>query len=392
MILLQSSFDWLDFKVGNNTIQGLLVVGFSFLLFLLLRRFFSQLVSKLLFRLIRRRPQSTAVQTFVTLLSKPIEWLITLIVLYLCFNHLDFESLFNLNPSDKPGLLMLAKKVFQIMMVVSLAFFTVRFIDFLAAELLTKKDANTSDKDSKPTLFDHQLVPFFKELTKIFVWIFAFFVGLGFVFQVNIGNIIAGLGLGGLAVALAAKESLENLFASFTIFLDKPFVVGDLVTVNNITGTVENVGFRSTRIRTLEKSFLTLPNKTMIDNPLDNLSLRTHRRADMNLSIEYQTSKENLEILLFSLHEMIKVHPRCAEEPVVRFVQFGENALIIRVLYFVDTLEFFDFMQVREEINLQILEKTRELGCRFAFPTHTIFLRDNSNLPTINPSEKSSFG
>lgn len=284
---------------------------------------------------------------------------------------------------------MVAKKIYQISLVGSFAFMAVRFLDFFALEVLQKHESQTEPQ--KPSLFDSQLVPFFKELSKIFIWILAFFFGLGFVFELNIANIIAGLGLGGLAVALAAKESLENLFASFTIFLDKPFVVGDLVTVNNITGTIEKVGFRSTRIRTLEKSFLTLPNKVLIDNPLDNLSLRTHRRADMNLSIEYKTTKEKLEGLLVALRELLTNHPRCTEEPVVRFVQFGDSALIIRILYFVDTLDFYEFMKVREEINLLILAKTREVGCRFAFPTQTLYVTENLESHIENQCEKSNF-
>lgn len=389
MVILQISSQWLEFRLGNNSVKSLLLVFLALVLLFLLRRFFSTILSKLLFRLIRKKPQSTAIQTFVTLLTKPIEWLITLVAIYFSITQLDVHSVLDLETVEKPGILMVGKKIFQICLVSSFAFLAARFVDFFALEVLHKQEIQ--GENQKPTLFDSQLVPFFKELTKIFIWILAFFFGLGFVFELNIANIIAGLGLGGLAVALAAKESLENLFASFTIFLDKPFVVGDLVTVNNITGTIEKVGFRSTRIRTLEKSFLTLPNKVMIDNPLDNLSLRTHRRADMNLSIDYQTSKEKLEVLMETLRAMLINHPRCSEEPVVRFVQFGDSALIIRVLYFVDTLEFYEFMKVREEINLLILEKTREAGCQFAFPTQTLYLRENSEKQVEIPAEKSNF-
>lgn len=378
-MLTQISTQWLDQKLGSHSIQSLLLISLALLFLLFLRRFFSRIVSRLLFRLIRKRPQSTAIQTFVTLLTKPIEWLFTLIVLYGVFSLIDVHSMVNVASSEQFGFLMICKKLYQIALVMTFAFLGVRVVDFFAIEFLQKQENQTvtnPEEPSKTNIFDKQLVPFFKELIKIFIWILAFFFSLGFVFELNVANIIAGLGLGGLAVALAAKESLENLFASFTIFLDKPFVVGDLVTVNNITGTIEKVGFRSTRIRTLEKSFLTLPNKLMIDNPLDNLSLRTHRRADMNISIAYNTPVEKLESLMESLRELLKNHPRCAEEPVVRFVNFGDSALVIRVLYFVDTLDFYEFMAVREEINLMILEKTRAMGCQFAYPTQTIFVQN----------------
>src|SRR6185369_10292037 len=124
-----------------------------------------------------------------------------------------------------------------------------------------------------------QLVPFLREAIKIIIGVFSFFFILGAVFHINIASLIAGLGIGGLAFALAAKETLENLLGSFTIFLDKPFVVGDVVKVGSAEGTIENIGFRSTRIRTLEKTLLTVPNKKMVDAELDNLTERVVRRA-----------------------------------------------------------------------------------------------------------------
>src|SRR6185295_11619359 len=106
--------------------------------------------------------------------------------------------------------------------------------------------------------------------------------------------LIAGLGIGGLALALAAKETIENLFASFTIFLDKPFTIGDLVQVGSVTGKVESIGFRSTRIRTAEKSFVTVPNKKMVDVELENQSERFERRAYFTIGLTYATSNEEM--------------------------------------------------------------------------------------------------
>ena len=362
--------DWLNIEIGQNSIKEYLLVLLVILLALLLRRFFATLLSKLLFRIIRKKENSSSIQSFVLLLSKPVGWIITLFVLYICFSSLDVPVEWNLSSSEKPGLLMLIHKVFLISIITSFTFFALRFIDFLAIELMAKEGNGTG------FLADKQLLPFLKELVKILMVIIAFFFGLGFVFELNVANLVAGLGLGGLAFALAAKESLENLFASFTIFLDKPFVVGDLVTVNSITGTIEKVGFRSTRIRTLEKSVVSLPNKLLIDNALDNLMLRTYRRADSNLILEYKTSKENFGLFLEKLRNYIEQHPRCNEESMVRFVEFGDNGYVIRLLYFVDAQEFNEFCQIREEINLQILDIAKSCNCSFAFQTHTVLLED----------------
>jgi len=359
-------FNWLNTRLGNNSLEDLVVILVILSMVMLLRRFICVVLSRLIFRLVRKKSRSSAVKTFEKLLSGPLEWLFTLIAVYLCAIQLDVHSVWNLDPVSQPGLLMFLDRCFQLGLIFSVSFMCVRLIEFFAQEYLQREIPGT-DK-----VVNQQLIPFFKELIKVFVWILSFFFSLGFVFNLNIASIVAGLGLGGLAVALAAKESLENLFASFTIFLDKPFVVGDLVTVNNITGTIEKVGFRSTRIRTLEKSFLTLPNKLMIDNALDNLSLRTHRRADMNLSFGFDTPREKLEALLSALRTALNQHPRCTEESQIRFVNFGDSALIIKVLYYIDTIDFDEFMKIREEVNFIILDLVRNSGCQLSYPTQTL--------------------
>jgi len=357
---------WLDFEIGENSIGEYLTFVLILLGVLFLKRFISVLVSRLIYKIIRKKPELSAVRTFESLLTKPLEWLITLLVLYFSISQLDIPTAWNLDSVEKPGLLRLLSKMFELTLIGAFTFLILRLLDFFAIEFIEREDKG------KQYMVDKQIMPFVKELLKIFIVIVAFFFGLGFVFELNVGNIIAGLGLGGLAFALAAKESLENLFASFTIFLDKPFAVGDQVTVNNITGTIEKVGFRSTRIRTLEKSFLTLPNKLMIDNALENHTLRTHRRADFILTLEYGTRKNELETFLVRLQAMLEQNPRTSEESLVRFFLFGESGYNIRLLYFVDTNDFNEFQKVREEINFEILTIVAELGIRLAYPTQKI--------------------
>ena len=360
------SAHWLDFELGENSIGEYLTVILVLLGVLFLKRFISVLVSRLIYKIIRKKPELSAVRTFENLLTKPLEWLITLLVLYFSVSQLDIPTAWHLDSVEKPGLLRLLSKLFELTLIGAFTFLILRLLDFFAIEFIEREDKG------KQYMIDKQIMPFVKELLKIFIVIVAFFFGLGFVFELNVGNIIAGLGLGGLAFALAAKESLENLFASFTIFLDKPFAVGDQVTVNNITGTIEKVGFRSTRIRTLEKSFLTLPNKLMIDNALENHTLRTHRRADFILTLEYGTSKNELETFLVRLQAMLEQNPRTSEESLVRFFLFGESGFNIRLLYFVDTNDFNEFQKIREEINFEILTIVAELGIRLAYPTQKI--------------------
>jgi MscS family membrane protein len=359
---------FLNYEFCGNSVAEYALVTASFLAVILLRKFFSKLVSRIFYRIIRRKPEFGALRTFETLLSGPVQWLLSLLVLYFGITSLDVPVDWHLSSSDKPGLLMVISRLYALALVASFTFLAVRLVDFFSEELIQRDD----DPDS---MLDRQLLPFVRELLKIILIIIAFFFGLGFVFELNVANIVAGLGLGGLAFALAAKESLENLFASFTIFLDKPFVVGDLVTVNNITGNVEKVGFRSTRIRTLEKSFVTLPNKLMTDSPLDNHTLRTHRRADFLLSLEYNLPKETLMAFIEGLREILKNNKNCSEESQACFYSFGESAMEIRVLFFADTTEFNEFLLIREDINLKIIDLAEKSGIRFAYPVRTVVQR-----------------
>lgn len=363
-----NSMAWMDYEFGGNSVAEYALVLASFLGILLLRKFFSKLVSRLFYRIIRRKPELTAIRTFESLLSGPMQWLLSLLVLYLGISSLDVPVHWHLSSSDQPGLLMVLSKIYALALISSFTFLAVRLVDFFAQEILQRE----GDQDN---MLDRQLLPFVRELLKIILIIIAFFFGLGFVFELNVANIVAGLGLGGLAFALAAKESLENLFASFTIFLDKPFVVGDLVTVNGITGNVEKVGFRSTRIRTLEKSFVTLPNKLMIDSPLDNHSLRTHRRADFQLSLDYNLPKAQLMQFVDGLREILRSNANCSEESQACFYSFGESAMEVRVLFYADTTEFNEFLLIREDINLKILDLADRSGIRFAYPVRSILQR-----------------
>jgi MscS family membrane protein len=356
---------WIQYEFLGNSVLEYALALLSVAGIMLLRRFFSRMVSRLVYRIIRKKPEFSAIRSFERLLSGPVQWLLSLLVLYVAVNSLEIPLAWKDGSPEQPGILIAAGRLYSLALIASFTFLAVRLIDFFAQEFLLKAD-------DEERLLDRQLLPFVRELLKILLIIISFFFSLGFVFELNVANIVAGLGLGGLAFALAAKESLENLFASFTIFLDKPFVVGDLVTVNGITGNVEKVGFRSTRIRTLEKSFVTLPNKQLIDNPLDNHSLRTHRRADFILRLEFQLEKDKLQAFVEGIRSILRNNPNCSEESEACFFSFGESAMEIRVLFFADTTEFNDFLLIREEINLKILQLADSLEIRFAYPVRTL--------------------
>ena len=198
---------------------------------------------------------------------------------------------------------------------------------------------------------------------------------MGNIFNVNVTALATGVGIGGIAIAMASKESLENLLGSFTIFLDQPFTVGDTVTVGSVTGTVEKVGFRSTRIRTFDKSLVTLPNKNMIQAELDNLGMRPVRRVKFNVGLTYETSPDQIKVIVSEIQEMINQHEKTNQEGKVRFQEFGSSSLDILVMYFVDSPRWDDLIDVKEDVNYKIMEIVKRNNSDFAFPSTTVYLQ-----------------
>ena len=191
-------------------------------------------------------------------------------------------------------------------------------------------------------------------------------IALGQVFGVNVTALIGGLGIGGLAVAFAAKESLENLLASFTIFLDQPFGVGDLVTAGTVSGTVEKIGFRSTRLRTAEKSYLTVPNKSMIDKPLDNLSLRTARRVGFTLIFDQKTTSDQLQAIIKEAVTAMEAHPLVTKDVQMKFNTISPTGKEVTVQYFVETTSYDEYLDVKESLNYRLVEAVEHQGGSFA--------------------------
>jgi MscS family membrane protein len=179
---------------------------------------------------------------------------------------------------------------------------------------------------------------------------------LSTIYKLNVASIIAGIGIGGLALALAAKESLENLFGSFTIFLDKPFHVGDTIQVGNVSGVVERVGFRSTRIRTDNKTFVTMPNKQMVDTVLDNITERTHRKVEFKLFLKQETSKQQLHNILNKIKTELNNQELIENDYTVMFNNIGVGSFEILISYLVKNADLKTFNELKEEINFFILD------------------------------------
>ena len=360
--------EFLQIEFLSNTLLdyswfiGAVLVG------LLFKKLISKYLSHLLFKIVGKKGAEVGVDKFDTLLTKPIGLFIMLSIIYLGSSHINYPEVWNLAPENELGLKMLINKGISLIYVYSIFWIFLKVIDFIGL-ILNKRAEATENK------MDDQLIPFIVEIAKIITYIFALVIVMGNVFEVDITALAAGLGIGGIALAMASKESLENLLGSFTIFFDQPFTVGDTVTVGTVTGTVEKVGFRSTRIRTFDKSLVTVPNKKMIDAELDNLGMRPVRRVKFNIGLTYETAPEQIKAIVTDIQAMINQHPKTNQEGKVRFQEFGSSSLDILVMYFVDSPKWNDLIDVKEDVNYKIMEIVKKHNSDFAFPSTTVYLQ-----------------
>ena len=357
-------------EIFGNTLQDYSWFFGAIILGLLFKKLISKYLSHLLFKLLGKKGIDVGIEKFDQLLTKPIGFCIMLSIIYLGSSHIQYPPTWNLDPENEVGLRMLINKGFSLIYIYSIFIIFLRLIDYIGLILLKRAEETASKMDD-------QLIPFVLEIIKFVVYVFAIFIILGSVLGVNIIALTTGLGIGGLALAMASKESLENLLGSFTIFLDQPFTVGDIVTVGAVTGVVEKVGFRSTRIRTFDKSLVTVPNKKMIDAELDNLGLRPVRRVKFNIGLTYETSTNQIKAIVTDIQEMINLHEKTNQDGRVRFQEFGSSSLDIMVMYFVDSPKWEDLINVKEDVNYKIMEIVKKHNSDFAFPSTTVYLQKN---------------
>ena len=206
---------------------------------------------------------------------------------------------------------------------------------------------------------------------------------------VNVMSLVAGLGLGGLAFALAAKDTAANIFGSLMILIDRPFKTGDYVVIEDKSGTVVEIGLRSTRIRTFYNSIISIPNADVASKSVDNMGKREYRRIKTLIDLTYDTSPEKIEAFLESIKEIIEAHPDTNKENYhVVFDGFGSSALQVLVYLFIKVEDWSRELVVKQNIYLDIIRVAHELEIEFAFPTTTLHI-DSYTTAKDKPSEKS---
>jgi len=193
----------------------------------------------------------------------------------------------------------------------------------------------------------------------------------------NVNGFLASLGLLGMAFALAAKDTVANLFGSFVIFTDKPFIVGDWIKTQDVEGTVEHIDIRSTRVRTFAQALVTVPNASLANSAILNWSQMGKRRIKMNLGLTYSTTGEQVEQIIADIKDMLVDHKDIHQETIhVYFSAFGDSSLNIFCYYFTKTTAWGEFMKVREDTYLKLMKIVESNGSSFAFPSQSIYIEN----------------
>jgi len=262
----------------------------------------------------------------------------------------------------------LEKVLFYALIIIFAYYITKGFqalIDYGLKEVIKKKIAE--DKG-----FDPSLIDFLAKILKGVLWGVAVIVvlqNLGY----NVTALVAGLGIGGIAVAFALQNILADIFSSFSIYLDKPFQTGDFIVVGDKMGTVKKIGIKSTRIQTLQGEELVISNKELTETQVHNYKRMEKRRAVFSLGVIYETPTEKLKRVPQIIKEIIE-KVELAEIDRVHFKEFGDFSLNFEVVYYVKSSSYYDYMDTQQEINFAIKERFEKEGIEMAYPTQTIFL------------------
>lgn len=369
--------DFFDKIYLDNTLGAWLTITGIIVLALLLKKYVSRYIASLLYRLVHKIWKTVDKKSFVDLVLAPLQWFILTLIAVFSIDRLNFPSVakfdfYHINSQ------LIIDRIGVTFIIIVFTWLLVRLIDFISL-VLEAKASITLDKS------DDQLIVFFRDFLKVIITIIGILLLLKFTFGRDIGNLLTGLSIVGAALALAARESLENIIASFIIFFDKPFITGDTLKVQQITGTVERIGLRSTRIRTADKTLVSVPNKQMVDNILDNWSVRTERRAEIRIELSPKTSIVEIKKVIAAIKQIIQNKSPLIISSTVYLKEINKTGLLITTEYFTNPIPLDEFEALREDINFQIKALLEQNNIDMAGVAGAVIINNEAKEPANNP-------
>ncbi len=352
-----NNFDWInlkDFLTMENIITAAIAV-LIFILFWILGKIFTRYIFKMLLKFTDKTKISLDNQIVLSF-EKPLKLLFVFCGIYFALLYLPLV----------PAQDILLSKIFRSSLILLLAYGIYNFVgNYTVISEEIEQFFNVK--------IDKILIPFFSKVFRIIVVLLAIVI-IAQEWDYDVNGFIAGLGLGGLAFALAAKDTVSNIFGGIVIITDKHFSIGDWIMTPSVEGTVEDINFRSTRVRTFAQALVTVPNAKLANEPITNWSKMGKRRITFNLGVTYSTPKDKLKKCVQEITEMLQTNPDIHKETIfVHFDSFGESSLNIFLYFFTNTTDWAEFLRVKESVNLKIMEILEKEGVEVAFPSTSVY-------------------
>ncbi|MFC1783266.1 mechanosensitive ion channel family protein [Planctomycetota bacterium] len=362
--------DFMLYKVLGNEIWRFGVLLIIIFLTLIAGRIVRLLIDKTAAR-IGKKSEKQLLSLFFKCLAPP-----AAVVVFACGVYIARFAFSFISPTQPQGFSVDTKdlwiKVSNALFALAVAYLIYRLVDII--EFYLKSWTGRTE-----TKLDEMLVPIVRKTLRVFIAALAVLFIADNILEMQLGTILAAAGVGGLALALAAQDTIANLFGSVNIFADRPFQVGDRVRIGSFDGPVEEVGFRSTRIRTLDGHLVSVPNSKASNEMVENISKRPFIKRVANIGVTYDTPPDKVEKALQIIKDILtntEEVNRIPDNPCrVYFTEFKDYYLNILMIYWVAPPDYWMFQQVNEKVNLAVMRAFEAEGIEFAFPSQTLYLK-----------------
>ena len=350
---MQQITDFINSITAEMIIDVMIAIGI-----IILFRIFSGAISYGIVKLFKLKVKNSK-EIKQSAFYEPIKVFITILGIYVAFLFLKEPLQINNN------IMFFITQAFKIISVIAFSIGIAR--SFVLDSILIKKMREKSKKNIEDSTLN-----FILKIVRVIIYIIAIIIVLA-ILGINLNGLIAGLGLGGVIVTLAAQDTAKNLFGGFIIFIDKPFIVGDWIQMDTYEGTVEDITFRSTRIRTFENSVLNVPNSKISDSSIINWSKMESRRYRFTLTLAIDTPLERLQKAQERISKMLKKHDRILDDSIiVKFDAISENGIDLLICSYTDSVDYNSYLEEKEIINYKIMQILKEENIELAYDVKRI--------------------
>lgn len=355
-------FQYNLFDFFNYHLEAFIILLVFFIISYLTRNTFSNIIINSIHKLINKTKFSIE-KSSLNFLKRPLRALFVFTVVFLTFSA-QKELILAL-----PVVFGIVSKCYRLLVI----FCIINFFYNTAPLILIVFEAKKA-KDPDATVLDNTIIIFFVTLIKSMIAILGVLIFFS-EFNININGLITGVGLGGVTFALAAKDTASNIFGGIVIISDKPFLVGDWIQTPSLEGIVEDITFRSTRIRTFDDALIIVPNSSLASASITNWSKMNKRKIKFNIGLTYSTSEDTIKTIINNIEAYLNSHENILSDSVlVRFDEFTDSSLDIMITFFVNQTALVELKRIKEEVNFKIMKIVRSNNAQFAFPSTSVYM------------------